>query len=371
MSRVLILHISQFGGHKKASENIAEALRYRAADIKVREVNGFGYITPRTEKVVNFFYTQTIKHFPALWGSLYDRKGVVRGLNPLHRFANRVGMFRISRLLFEYKPEVIVATQAFPCGIIADFKKYHNVTIPLIAVVTDYYPHRFWIHPAVDIYIVACEEARSKLIKEGVPEEKIKVLGIPISVKFLTAHSREIIAAELAFRSDIPTVLLMGGGLGIGPIEEIARVLDRLDGFFQVIVVCGRNTALRKWLEKEQDSFRKKFFIFGYIDFVNKLMDFADIIVTKSGGLTVSEALAKGMATIVVNPIPGQEELNASYLEKKKAVVRARQTGDVARCLDELLLYRKELVCQKENATRQAIVDSSLRIANVVLKFLQ
>lgn len=370
MKRVLLLHISDSGGHKKASENIEEALRYRSSALDILNINGFGYITPYTEKIVDLFYTKTIKHFPFLWGSIYDRKNVFKGLNPIKKVVNKIGSKKIADLLYRFDPDVVLTTQAFPCGFVSRFKKVHKLSFPLIAVVTDYYPHRFWINPGVDVYTVACEEAKQKLISEGVSPERIKIAGIPISVKFLTAHRKEEVVRELGFNPDLPTVLLMGGNLGIGPIEKVAKVIDALEEKFQVIVVCGRNKKLYQWFERYHPYFVKPFFYFGYIDFVNKLMDFSDIIITKGGGLTTSEALAKGMATIVINPIPGQEERNAAYLEAHQAVLRAADIEEVPQCLSQLLGDKDKLYSLKENASKHAIVDSSLRIANLVLKLL-
>lgn len=368
MGRVLLLHISQFGGHKKASENIEEALKFKNPSLEILNLNGFGYIDSRVENLVNFLYTLVIKYCPQLWGKIYDRKRVIKYLNPLRRTLNKWGIVKFSKLINEFKPKVILATQAFPCGIAGDFKKFYGIDIPLIGVVTDYYPHRFWIHPQVNIYTVACQEAKSILIKEGVEEERIKVAGIPISLKFLTAHSKESIGEEFGLNPDLDTVLIMGGGLGIGPIEKITKILDDLDERFQIIVVCGKNEKLYFWFQKNKYFFKKPVFYFGYIDFVHKLMDFSDIIITKGGGLTVSEALAKGLATIVVKPIPGQEERNTDYLTRKQAIIKASTVQGVGFLVQELLKDRIKLYDLKEASRQNAIIDSSLRIADLVLK---
>lgn len=370
MDRVLILHISQFGGHKKASENIEEALRYRAFSLEILNLNGFGYINPRVENLVNFFYTLIIKHCPQLWGEIYDRKKIVKYLSPLRKTLNKWSIPKFSKLINEFRPKVILATQAFPCGIAGDFKKFYRVNIPLIGVVTDYYPHRFWLHPEVDVYTVACEKAKSILVKEGVEENKIRVLGIPISLKFLNTHSKESVAEEFGFNANLEAVLIMGGGLGIGPIERITKILDSLEEKFQIIAVCGKNEKLYLWFQKNREFFKKPIFYFGYIDFVHKLMDFSDIIITKGGGLTVSEALAKGLATIVVRPIPGQEERNTDYLVKKRAITKASTVEGVASLVQQLLRDRAKLYELKEASRQNVIIDSSLRIANLVLKFL-
>jgi processive 1,2-diacylglycerol beta-glucosyltransferase len=162
----------------------------------------------------------------------------------------------------------------------------------------------------------------------------------------------------------------MGGGLGIGPIEEITKLLDDLDEPFQMIVVCGQNEKLYYWFQKKEKTFKKPIFYFGYVNFVNQLMDFADIIITKGGGLTVSEALAKGLATIVVSPIPGQEERNTNYLVERGALIKASVVGEVPTLVVQLLKDKNYLFSLKEKSRQNVIVDCSLRIANLVSKYL-
>lgn len=371
MSRILIFHISNFGGHKKASENIKEALSFKNPYSEIINLNGFGYVSPRIEKFVDSVYSLTIKYSPNLWGKVYDRKKVVKSLAPLRKAINSLAIPKFLQLIDEFKPKVVFATQAFPCGIMADLKKKYKMDIILIGVVTDYYPHRFWIHQEVDVYTVACNEAKAILMKEGIEENKIKVFGIPISVKFLNTYSKEAISKEFGFFPDLKTVILMGGGLGIGPIEKIAELLDEIEEKFQLIVVCGKNKKLFSWFKRKYKSFKKPIFYFGYVDFVNKLMDFSDIIISKAGGLSTSEALAKGLATILVNSIPGQEKRNVQYLHTKQAILEAKTIDEVPGIVKFILRDKVKLFSLKENAKENAIIDSSLRIANLALKYIQ
>ena len=370
MKRVLIMHISEFGGHKKASENISEAVKFIDPEVKTLNINGFGYLYPRSEKLVDFFYTATIKRIPRLWGKIYDRDSIIKAISPLKKISNTVGFNKFSHLLKDFKPAVIVATQAFPCGIAADFKKMRRLNIPIFAIVTDYYPHRFWINSSIDNYIVACKEAKDVLIAEGVDKEKIKVLGIPISHKFLETYTKEEVASELGFNSELPSILIMGGGLGLGPIKDTFLKINKIDYPFQVIVVCGRNKLLYNWFARRKNKFKRPVFYFGYINFVNKLMDFSDIIITKGGGITVSEALSKSMAIIVINPIPGQEERNVNYLLDKKAIVKADNIHEVKDIVKGLLNNPGGLISLKEAAHDISIRDSSLRIAYSIINCL-
>jgi processive 1,2-diacylglycerol beta-glucosyltransferase len=366
VERVLIFYISDFGGHSKAAENIKEAFKYKSPHAKVLSINGFGHFYPRWEKIVDSIYTTVIKHVPRLWGGIYDRRKVVNCLTPCRELVNRMTFGKVAHIIKEFKPTCFVATQAFPCGLVADFKKRFGLKIPLVAVVTDYHPHRFWIHPFIDKYVVASYEAKEILMQEGVAEEKIKVLGIPISIKFLNAHSKEATSKDLGFRSDLDSVLIMGGGLGIGPIKKIAQELDELDRDFQIIVVCGKNETLYNWFEKNKGDFRKPIFCFGYIDFVHKIMDFSDIIITKAGGITISEALAKSLAIIVINPIPGQEERNVDYLLRKQALIKADGASSIGETVKECLEDKKRIYSLKEKARENSFMDSSLRIVDLI-----
>ena len=368
--RVLILHISKFGGHSRAAFNIKEALEYRQPDIEVLNINAFGYFYPNTEKVIDLLYTLTIKHFPSLWGKVYDRDSIVKFFSPPWQLLNYLSKNRFFCLIKEFEPQAIVATQAFPCGIAGYCKSFYKLTTPLVAVVTDYYPHRFWIHPEVNVYSLGCPMAKEILVKEGVKESKIKILGIPISIKFLTSYQRKEVGQMLGLSLQLPAVLIMGGGIGIGAMEEVALYIDRLDIELQIIVVCGKNKKLYKWFEKNKKKFRKPLFYFSYIDFVHKLMDFCDVIVTKPGGITTAEALSKNLAIIVVNFIPGQEERNVNYLLRRGAILKAKNVPEVGTIIKRILKNKSELFYLQEKAGENAVRDSSLKIADLVLKMI-
>ncbi|UCC94632.1 MAG: glycosyltransferase [Candidatus Omnitrophota bacterium] len=370
MKKVIIFHISEFGGHSKAAQNIKEALHAKDTEISALNINGLKYFYPYWEKVVDFVYTSVVKHSPSLWGKIYDRKYVIKNLSPLRKLVNRLTFTKLARLIREFNPSCFVATQAFPCGVVADFKKRFQLKTPLIAVVTDYYPHRFWIHSCVDKYVVACPEAKDILLREGIEKEKVKIAGIPISIKFLASYPKEEVSQQLGFIPHLPSVMLMGGGLGIGPIKRIAEALDAINANFQIIVICGRNKRLYNWFTRNGRRFQKPVFCFSYIDFVHKIMDFSDIIITKGGGITISEALAKGLAIIITNPIPGQEERNVRYLSKRGVIVQADEAEKTQDAVRELFMNKKRMYFLKEGAKEISFIDSSVRIVDLIFEEL-
>ncbi len=370
MKHVHIFHISEFGGHSKAAQSIKEALLFKHPSVGVMTFNGLGQFYPRGEKVIDLLYTNMIKYFPYVWGTAYDRKRIIYALTPYRKLIHKFTFGKLNELIKQSPPDCFVATQAFPCGVVADFKKKKGLRIPLIGVVTDYHPHRFWVHPYIDRYVVACQEAKEVLISHGVDEKRIKILGIPISVKFLSAYPKEEISKELGFVNNLNSVLIMGGGLGIGPIEVIAKKLDSLDYNFQIIVVCGRNKRLYDWFIKNKRKFKKPIFIFGYIEQMYKIMDFVDMIITKAGGITISEALAKGLCIIVTNPIPGQEEKNVEYLLKKRAIIKAAQVKKIGEIVSDLLCDKKKMYSLRERAKENSVIDSSLRIVDLIFELI-
>jgi processive 1,2-diacylglycerol beta-glucosyltransferase len=366
VKKVNIFHISEFGGHNKAAQNLKEALLHRYPEIEVATVNGLGYFYPRAEKVINFIYITVIKYFPRFWRKHYDRGKTVKALTPCRGIVHRLTFGRLNKFIKEQQPDCAVATQAFPCGLIADFKERYGLKIPLIAIVTDYHPHRFWVHPLVDRYVVACEEAKEALIEQGVDPDKVKILGIPISLKFLSTYPKEQISDEFNFIKDLDSILIMGGGLGIGPLKVIAKKLDSLPCNFQTIVVCGRNKGLYKWFIKRKHEFKKPIFIFSYTDDMHKIMDFSDMIITKAGGVTISEALAKELCIIVTNPIPGQEERNVEYLSRRKAIVKSDNLERVAKIVNDFLQDKEKLHSLKGKAKENSFIDSSLKIVDLI-----
>ncbi len=364
--RVHIFHISKYGGHSQAAQNIREAILANEDKAEAVNLNSFHYFYPRTEKVVNMIYTLVIKKMPSLWGKAYNRQGLIKYLIPWQKVASFISFPRLNRYIKKKKPDCFVTTQAFPCCLIADYKKSYKVDIPLVAVVTDFYPHRFWVHPFVDSYVVASEEAKKILMDAGVDKEKVHVLGIPISIKFIESYSKDTVANKFGFSKNLKSVLVMGGGLGIGSIEKSVASLDKIKSDFQIIVICGKNRFLYQKLKKRERKSKKPLFVFGYTEHINEIMDFSDIIITKAGGITISEALAKKMAIIVTNPIPGQEEFNVDFLIRKKTIIKADTPSQIQASVTELFENKEKLDILRARAGQNSFRESSIKIANLV-----
>ncbi|MDE2215030.1 MAG: hypothetical protein KGJ61_07940, partial [Candidatus Omnitrophica bacterium] len=297
--RVLVMYISQVSGHRQGAVAIVKSLKSLEPDCEVLSINGFGYTYPVMEKIVNTAYMGVIKRAPKIWEYLYDNPKVIKFSEKFKQSIHKSAHKKLRPLIDEFKPDVVVCTQAFPCGMVADYKKCHGLPITVIGVLTDYAPHLYWLHEGVDYYVVPSQEARDRYLKEGVPQERIKILGIPIRSKFAHCTGTAAIAGKLGLDPQISTILIMGGGQGLGPMKEAVKSLVRLRRPLQLIVICGTNVKLVHWLKKVQRKTAKKIIFYDYASNVDELMEASTLIVTKPGGMTTSECLAKGLPMVI------------------------------------------------------------------------
>ncbi len=366
--KVLLVYITKVSGHRQATMAIQRALRQLAPNIEAPSINGFGYTYPILEKVVNRAYMSIIKRTPKVWDYLYDNPNIVKKSMSIKKFLYKTSYKKLERLFEKYQPDTVVCTQAFPCGMVADYKKTHNLNIRLIGVLTDFAPHSFWINDGVDYYVVPNNEARDRFIKKGVPSDRIKVYGIPIRSKFAIQLNKEPVAGALGLDLSIPVILLMGGGQGLGPIKEVVKSLQAIDSPLQTIVITGTNQKLNKWLKKEQRHFAKKVLFYEYANNVDELMEVATLIVTKPGGLTTSECLAKGLPMVIVNPIPGQEMRNTDFLLKNGIAIRIDKTSDIGEEIELLLRSPERLDMMRKEALAHGKPHAAYDVARLILK---
>lgn len=364
--KVLLLFISEHSGHHCASIAIENALRTLDPSIRTLNINSFNYTNPILEKVINRAYMGVVKRTPELWEYLYDNPGVVKQTQRLRDAIHRFNSGKLNTLLGEFKPDVIVCTQAFPCGMIADYKKSFDPDLPLVGVLTDYAPHSYWVYNNVDIYIVPSDETSKKLIDNGIDPVKVKPFGIPIDPKFRVFSDRQKLCDKMSIDGNVPAVLIMGGTQGLGPLKDVMRLLDRSDMNLQMVVVAGTNKKLYNWIISRR--FRKKVLAFSYASNIEELMQIAAVIVTKAGGITTAEALAAGVPMLIVNPLPGQEAMNTKFLLSEGVAIKAESPQDVRVILEELLYNADKLNTMRRRARLLAKPDSAINIARLVLE---
>ena len=366
--RVILMYISEVSGHHSATLAIEKAIRLLEPGTEILNINAFHYTNPITEKIVNRLYMGMIKRTPKLWDYLYDNQNIVKGLEKIKKAVHKFNSPKLKNLFDEFRPDVVACSQAFPCGMVADYKKTYNSDLPLVAVLTDYVPHSYWIYDTVNFYITPSEDVSQRLMRKGVAFEKIKSMGIPFDPKFNELQDRLKLCHKLRLKPDVPTILVMGGGQGLGPITTIVDSLGKMARQIQLIIVTGSNKKLYKSLRKKIYKYEKEIVLFGYATNVHELMSVSDVIITKPGGITSSEVLAKRIPMIIVNPLPGQEANNTEYLTQKGAAIKIDKPEEISLVIEDLFDHPAKLSALRESAAQISKPHSSVDIARLLLE---
>ena len=365
--RVLLMYISQVSGHRQSAAAIQRSLKALDPDCEVMNINGFGYIYPIMEKIINTTYMGVIKRVPQIWEYLYDNPKVIKASENWKQKIHKSSHKKLKPLIDEFRPDVVICTQAFPCGMVADYKVTHGLAFKVIGVLTDFAPHLYWLHEGVDSYIVPSEEAKERYVKEGIPSKKIKVFGIPIRMKFAEKLDKAAIGRRLGLDARVPTVLVMGGGQGLGPMKDAVKSMLFLERPLQIIVIAGTNVKLARWLKKIQRRTSKTVIFYDYADNVDELMEVSTLIISKPGGMTTSECLAKGLPMVIVDPIPGQEERNSRFLVSNGIAVRVDDKNRIGSAIDALLNDPAKIKAMRQAALAKGRPMAAEHIARFVL----
>ena len=322
--KVLFISAPIGAGHVRAAQAVGVALRRLAPEVATEFANVFDFFSPRLGKAILGGYLKVLDIFPQAYGAAYGW-----GNSSRLALAGRAAVSgflagRMEKYLAASKPDVIVVSHATPAGLVAHLAARGRLAVPTVAVVTDFVVHRLWVYPELELYCVAHEGMRDYLAGAGVARERSVVTGIPVDARFASSLGKGAAREALGLRAEAPVVLIMGGGAGVMPMTEIVATLEALRRPLQLVAVAGRNEALRRKLAAEAAGLRHcTLQVLGFVDNVDVLMAAADVLVSKPGGLTAAEALAKGLPLVVYRPIPGQEEANTAFLTAHGAAVRA------------------------------------------------
>ncbi|GIQ70244.1 UDP-N-acetylglucosamine--LPS N-acetylglucosamine transferase [Xylanibacillus composti] len=309
--RVLLLSEGFGTGHTQAAQ--ALAVHLRAADSrvmpKVLELGSF--LHPELAPLAFSFFRRTLIKRPKLYGKIYRHYYD----KPLNRFAqlalHRLFYAQTAALLRDYQPDVIVSTHPFPSAVIARMKR-QGWPVPLCTVITDYDAHSAWIHAETDAYLVPSKEVKEALIEKGVDPDTIEATGMPIHPSFHGQPDKALIRRQFGLRS-MPTVLIMGGGWGLMGEQHLLEAALEWADQVQLVICLGNNRQALHQLRANPKLDHPNIRLLGYTDDIHQLMDVADLLITKPGGMTCSEAYAKGLPMLFCNPLPGQEEGNCAF----------------------------------------------------------
>ncbi|MCH1958843.1 MULTISPECIES: MGDG synthase family glycosyltransferase [Romboutsia] len=387
--KVLIMSASTGGGHNRAARAIKEELEQKTIDgfnIQCEIVDSLKLVNNTMDKIISRGYEKSAIYTPKAYGSVYrfSETSLVSKNEFKGNLLTSLMAKKFKKLLNDSKPDLIIGTHPFPMIALSTLKKHsdggydhglhlgdHHDTIdvpPMISVLTDYTTHSTWIQNEIDYYIVGHEYVKELLAYEGVDTEKIKPFGIPVEKSFLSNREKEEVLNELGLSSDKLTVLLMGGSFGAGNIKETLEELLDIDRDFQILVITGRNESLKEKLEKKlaTHNHNKNICVLGYTNKMNDILASIDVLITKPGGLTTTEALLKDVPMIVPYYIPGQEEENLDFLSNCGAALRTTKKYSLSVLLKVLIDDPSRLDMLKKNIKSIRKFNSSQNIANLV-----
>ncbi len=370
--KVLILSAAVGAGHLRAAEALEKSFKQLNAAEVVKNIDVLNYTNPLFRRLYGKAYLDMVNTMPEVLGWMYDSFD-----KPWENERRRLALDRLNtqpliNLLKTEKPDLAVCTHFLPSEIISWLKAKGKVDFPMGVVVTDFDAHAMWLCHNYEQYFVALNETKVHLSKIGIPADKITVSGIPIDPLFAEKKDKQAMREKFGLKKDKLTILVSAGGFGVGNIEHLLEALSDLQTPSQIVAVCGRNEELRAKLEVlSREKFNNERVTFKPIGFTREMdeyMSAADLIVGKPGGLTTSEAMAKGLIFVVVNPIPGQEERNSDHLLEKGCAIKCNNLPVLAYKIDELVNDLARFETMKQSVLKFARPAAAFEITEKLLK---
>jgi processive 1,2-diacylglycerol beta-glucosyltransferase len=371
--QILVLSAAVGAGHLRAAQAVELALKETAPPgTRVENVDVLTLTNALFRKVYGTAYLDLVNKAPHVLGYFYDMMDRPRrpdsSRDALRRAVEKLNLRKLESFLLDTPWDLIVNTHFLPAEIIAGLRKKRRLTVPQMTVTTDFETHRLWVNTPCDHYTTATDEGKAYLVHWGVPDENVTVTGIPIHPVFAREKPRNEVLRRQGIGGDRPVVLQLAGGFGVGPVEQLFKGLCAIETPLEIVVVCGKNQKLQTRLQKIQPPPRHAAKILGFTTDMDELLCAADLVLSKPGGLTTSEILARGAAFAIVNPIPGQESRNSDYLLENGAAVKINNLATMSLKLGPLLADPKRLERLKENAKKLGRPRAAYDVAQIALE---
>lgn len=369
--RILIFYASYGGGHLSAARSIKQYLDENYKDVDTLLIDCIKYINKGLDKITSLAYNEMAKKAPWAWGEIYNhsQKGT---MSHISNGANKLMSFKLNKLFEEYNPDIVISTHPFGSQMTAYLKSKGKTNCVLASVMTDFASHDQWLvgHEFIDHFFVSHDGMKKDIITKGIPASKIHATGIPLSNRFLEHFNKKDIKLSFDLKLEKKTILFFGGGeFGLGKdktLKILKAFIDNIGDEYEIIAISGKNPKMQEKFE-ELVGDNPNVQVYGYTNEVPELMSISDLVVTKPGGLTITESLASGLPIVIINPIPGQEVENAEFLEKKGVAVWIRKTENPEQTISELLSNPEQLRHMKIRSKLMAKKHSTADICKILI----
>ncbi len=368
--KVVVAHVPAGSGHQRAAEAIAFSLGTLAPEASVVLLNGLDGMDALYRWTFTRGYLGMIHRWPLVWGAAYGLSDW-RLLRPLaerlHRISNAWHGRPLEEILRSHQPDVIVGTHFFPMEVAAWMKRSGRISARLITVITDLIAHSVWVVPGIDRYVVGSAASKEDLRSRGVSEERIQVLGVPIDPRFGQEGDRRALCTRLGLNPEQFTVLVASGGFGTGPVTDLIRFLGRVQEPMQVLVVSGKNPDLFQQLERMRRQIHHAMKVYGFVSNMHELMAVSNIMLSKPGGLSCAEAMARGLPLLLVAAIPGQESRNARVTVRMGTALQVTDLRGLPSLIGELRRQPARLLAMARRAKEMAHPEAASAVARLAL----
>ncbi|MBQ3114673.1 MAG: glycosyltransferase [Clostridia bacterium] len=360
--KVLILSVTAGQGHHQCGMAVSEYLKSKNVECKM--VDCLSYINKILGESVSQGYLLSTHYSPVTYGKIYRMAEKKEPQSPLSLPKLTVNLLakKLEKYCYNYNPDLILCTHVWASQLVTEFQ---YLKVPTIGIITDFTIHPFWEDTCMDYYVTASELLENQARKKLGSTANVLPFGIPISTKFANRTPKQEAREKLGFK-DKTTVFIISGSMGFGHIEKQITALDSLKKDFQIVSVCGRNERAKKHIDKLKLT--KDIYNFGYVNNIDLLMDASDIIITKPGGLTTSEALVKGLPMILMAPIPGQEDRNAEFFLNNGVALMITDTFPIDECLFHILYNNDRLSMMKTAIEKMAKPNSAKMLGDFIIE---
>lgn len=394
--KILILSATTGGGHMSAANALKSYIESIDSTSEINIIDTIQAISPTLNKAVTGGYVYLATKTPKMYGNMYKISDKDTSLNKAVTIATTQVSKKLMPILEQFQPDAIVTTHSFAAEMASILKNDSEIDIPIVAILTDFAPHQTYLHEGIDAYIVSCDDMVESMVERGIEREKIYPFGIPVKHEFYNDFPRRETLEDEGLDPDLKTILIMAGSFGVTDVLKIYHSIVKVENDFQIILITGRNdklydtfdkylskTTLQNALIEEYNNGEiglksikrprkpkpsKPTKLLYYTDEIPKYMHISDIIVTKPGGLTVSEAIASDLPIAAYKPIPGQEEQNVRFLVSKNMAVRLIKGKECTNMITFLLNNNTFLADMRESIRNFAKGNASASIYELLKK---
>ena len=363
MKKILIMYATYGTGHKSIARYVEEYFKSNNSEIEIKNIDLLDYVMPKigaiTAKVSNKII---LARNPILWGMIYkffDSKVTTFGTYRL--ISKFFDSEKLKREVIDYNPDLVISTHFFASSSISRYKKKGYINSSLITIITDYQSHELWLQnqKCEDAIIVASKDEKREIVKKGIDKSKIRIYGIPISTRFNEKYNREEVLKKLSISGERPIYLFFGGG-GCGSKSSLPylKELIKLNLNADIIFVSGNSTSVKLKAQKiVEKSNNNNVRIFGFVTNVPELMTISDVVITKPGGITVTECLTLKKPMILINKTAGHEKGNLKYLTKNNFALNASSVKKFKKSI--ILIHSNKKVLNKLHSNLNKNVEAS------------